>query len=159
MKHASISKWQILEWIHLIPASKKGLCKIPVAVALTTTHHMEKEVKETTKMEGKKRRGRKKRAAIKFKRPSNQKSSFSTGCLLGRVLNQCKSQKTGTVMKCWNEDVPSARQPKPAASPAPGLEEISQLATVRRVKRWSKVTCGHWNSARLRERKEHTLFD
>lgn len=44
---------------YLVPAWKDGLCKILVAVALTTTHRMEK-VKETTKREGKRDEGEKK---------------------------------------------------------------------------------------------------
>lgn len=56
-----------LELKHLVPAWKEGLCKIPVAVALTTTRRMEKEVKETTKSERKRDEGEKKRAVIKFK--------------------------------------------------------------------------------------------
>lgn len=49
-----------LELKHLMPAWREGSCKIPVAVALTTTHCMEKEVKETTKREGKREGERKK---------------------------------------------------------------------------------------------------
>lgn len=53
-------KAKSLQREHLIPAQEDGLCKIPVAVALTTMHRMEKAVKETTREKQKEMRGRKK---------------------------------------------------------------------------------------------------
>lgn len=50
-------------------------------------------------------------------------------------------------------------QPGPAASPAPGPQEIPALATACRAEGWSKVTCRHQKSPGLGDRREHSLCD
>lgn len=54
-----------LELKHLIPAWEVGLCRVPVAVALTSTCCMENVLKETTKSEGKRDKSQQKSAATK----------------------------------------------------------------------------------------------
>jgi len=61
----------------------------------------------------------------------------------------------------WSAEVKTSLlpgSPEPAASLAPGLEELSQRATAYTAKRWSKVTCGHQNSTRRGKKGAHPLW-